>query len=689
VTSTLRLVISVLFAVRIAAGASFVQAVEFPYRSFPPQLWDRELVWLKNIGIDKITVSISRGWTESNTAPLIKICRRLGMKLYLSPQPDGPGEAQLRRLLATQFEEHGGPVVIGLPRPVSRVSLISPDAMKLSRRALQSRGSLVWIDVEDTRDASGLHRGAVSFAGDEQPSTSVLRRNALLVQYWAAVLSEATPVGPQEHTKNKLRPTGQLMMANGVSGLNLINETDADWSGDVAAYYPPARQTMTISGVHMKKGDALFLPVNIPLADQSMCRNCQALSKNDRIIFATTELTAVEYENGILAMEFSAPSAGEVVLQLTSEPSGPFLAGGKPSKFDWDSGTMRARLPVPAGQGAASRTRIGLALQPPDASAFFVDGKPLVIGQKNRITTSYSSPEIAQRSRLIVPQNLPFQLKTRRLDATSGDSPLRIDYEVEVPATAVHGDHLQLALEADGIQMGHVRLQLLRPVSVHIRQAVALHYGPDRELATSPPLIPVDAPAGRSIDIQIRNNAPEIRSFTLQSSCEGVELSPSKTDVSIGPSMEREVSIRLFATDAQPGLHKCMFSLDGGAHLDTPSHVVVIPRDKPVDYSLDLDSDGQPEHIVENQRLRAVFSQPDGGRWLEFVAKDANRNVLPDSGVQIGKSSIDLRGTELALQQNVAAVAPGKFGELLLSVEHPAANSTVYSLKRAVNSNER
>ena len=103
--------------------------------------------------------------------------------------------------------------------------------------------------------------------------------------------------------------------------------------------------------------------MNIPLSDDALCRNCQALSKNDRIIYATAELTGVEYENGILAMEFCAPTAGEVIVQLTSEPSGPYLAGGKPMKFDWDSANMRARLPIPAGQGTALRTRIGLALQ--------------------------------------------------------------------------------------------------------------------------------------------------------------------------------------------------------------------------------------------------------------------------------------------------------------------------------------
>ena len=665
----------------LAAQAPFVQAVEFPYRTFPPQLWERELVWMKNIGIDKITVPLTRGWSEPETAPLIKICRRLGMKLYLRPQTGGPTVAELNSLLATQFVEHGGPVVIGLPQPAARVSLKAPNALQLSRAAMAAHGSLTWTDIEDTRDRSGFHRGAVSFTGDELPLTGVLRRDALLVQYWAAILPlmkiqkiRFTPGSKQPYPLS----VTEFTAPDGAGALDLVNDSASDWSGDVAAHFALAKQRIAVPHVQVKKGDALFLPINIPLSDEAFCHNCQMLSKNDRIIFATAELTTVEYENGILAMEFCAPSGGEVMLQLTSEPSGPYLAGGKPSKFDWDSATMRARLPIPAGQGAAFRARIGLALDPPDASAFFVDAKPLVIGQANTVTTSYSSPQIAQRSRLI----LPPALKARKLEPQTGDSDLRIDYSIEVPADAVHGDHVQLALEADGVQMGHVRLQVLRPVSLRIRQAIALHYGADRELPSAPPLVPVDSPGGRSIDVLIRNNSPEIRSFTLEVSGEGVEFSPARTEISIGGSMEREVTLRVFANQAAAGVHNCLFRLSGAASLETPARVVVIPRDRTVAYSTDLDSDGQPEYVLENQHLRAVFSRPDGGRWMEFVWKDSNRNVLPENGVEIGKAAIELRATGLSVGAAIEAVQPGKFGEATLSIEHPNAATTVFSLKR-------
>ncbi len=667
----------------MAAETVFVQAVEFPYRSFPPQLQERELVWMKNIGIDKITIPVTRGWTEAETAPLIKTVRRLGMKIYLRPQMGAPSVPELSALLATQLVEHGGPVVIGIPQPGARVSLKSPNALQLSRASMAARGSLTWIDVEDTRDRSGFHRGAVSFTGDEQPLTGVLRRDALLLQYWSAMLPA---MRTQKMTYNpgtkRLYPLSvtELIAPNGAAALSVVNDSVHDWNGDVGAYFSPAKQHLAIPNITVKKGDALFLPVNIPLSDKAFCHNCQALSKNDRIIYATAELTTVEYENGILAMEFNAPSGGEVILQLTSEPSGPYLAGGKPTKFDWDSGNMRARLPIPEGQGPASRTRVGLALDPPDESAFFVDSQPLVIGQANTLATLYSSTAIAKRSRLIVPPNL----KATRMASAPGDSPLNINYRVDVAAESVHGDHVELALEADGVQMGHVRLQVLRPASLRFRQAVSLHYGADRELISDPPLIPVESPAGRSVDVVIRNNSPEIRSFTLEASGEGVEFTPPKTEISIGASMERDVTLRLFTNQAGPGLHKCKFRLRGAADVDSAVVVVVIPRDQTVVYSYDLAADGQPEYVFENQHLRAVFSRPDGGRWMEFVWKDSNRNVLPENGVEIGKAAIELRGLELSVERAspIETVQPGKFGEATLSVEHPDPGTTVFSLKR-------
>src|SRR5579885_1787804 len=42
----------------------YVQAVEFPYYLYPRTLWERELVWLKTVGIDTIEFSVPWNWHE-------------------------------------------------------------------------------------------------------------------------------------------------------------------------------------------------------------------------------------------------------------------------------------------------------------------------------------------------------------------------------------------------------------------------------------------------------------------------------------------------------------------------------------------------------------------------------------------------------------------------------------------------
>jgi hypothetical protein len=70
----------------------------------------------------------------------------------------------------------------------------------------------------------------------------------------------------------------------------------------------------------------------------------------------------------------------------------------------------------------------------------------------------------------------------------------------------------------------------------------------------------------------------------------------------------------------------------------------VIPRGSTLAYSADLDNDGEPEWVLENQRARAVFSSRDGGRWLEFVWKDSNFNVLPEGGALAAVGTADVQG---------------------------------------------
>src|SRR6185295_12175680 len=42
----------------------YLQAVEFPYYLYPRALWERELVWLKTIGVRTVEFSIPWNWHQ-------------------------------------------------------------------------------------------------------------------------------------------------------------------------------------------------------------------------------------------------------------------------------------------------------------------------------------------------------------------------------------------------------------------------------------------------------------------------------------------------------------------------------------------------------------------------------------------------------------------------------------------------
>jgi hypothetical protein len=331
-----------------------------------------------------------------------------------------------------------------------------------------------------------------------------------------------------------------------------------------------------------------------------------------------------------------------VVLQMARRPIGPYLAGGHPLSFDYDEHDLRARLKIPQGKGPDSRVRVALAIEPPENSAFFVEAKRLVIGQENIISTSYSSAPLADRSRLRAPDGFTAE-PTRK-------SPLEIDYSLLVPHEALHGDWVNLAIEADGVPLGRARLQLFRPVSVRFPDAMRLHFGASDELTVDPPIIPIDATSGRGVDVTVRNNSTQIESYVLEPAGEGFDFLPPKTELNNGGVMERTDELRVFPQDADPGLHDWKLAVSGGAKLEIPARFVVIPRNQTVVWSADLDGDGTPEWVLENQKARAVFSARDGGRCLEFLWKDSNTNVLPDNGAFAASGPVEVRAGDGSLE---------------------------------------
>jgi hypothetical protein len=761
----MRPLLALLFLTALTAGPApapasgeYALAVEFPYYLFPRPLWERELVWLKNIGVGTVEFSIPWSWHQvqageydltGRTSPrrdlvgFIRLLRRLKLRAWVRPAPPVPGlvndgwpsgappggPAQrawfkaLEGALGTQTASHGGPVayVEGQalsidagppPAPVTVISASDGAALERSREAIAGavslrRGAILWTGVEDELYPAGwaadsttlLRKGAVGLAGDERTSLEALRREAALLRNWAALFGGMRPVAMPKPAAGKL-PDGVRaveFVSPMASAVCVTNRGSRPFHEDLRVVAPASRRTATIPSVAVPAGESLWLPLDVSLGPKALCRECTSFSGDEHIVYATAELLSIEFENGILAMEFAAPEAGEVVLQLAREPVGPFLAAGGPAGFDWDEKNLRARLPIPASAAAGHRVRIGIAMEEPETSGFFNEAHRLLAGRTNAVSTTYSSAEVAARSRLRLPEGYTA--------TGAAKSPNEIDYAVAVPADAIHGDWASLALEADGLPLGRARLQLFRPVTIGMAQSIHLHFGRQTELAAEPPVAPVEPRGGTNLDIRLRNNSLEIQTYHLEARGEGLEFFPPKADISVGPTDERSFSLRVFTKEDAAGLLDWRLRVTGGAQADAPMRALVAPRNSVVAWSADLDGDGSPEWVLESHKSRAVFSTQDGGRWMEFTWKDSDTNFLPDQGVFGASGAVQVRAagdalefeakgwkrtvrlvdSTLVVEQTTALppdhLAPEKVGNTSLSIERVSPMRTVYALQ--------
>jgi len=675
-------------------------------------------------------------------AGLLRLLHRLGLQAWVRPLgavadwPRGgaPVNAsaaarrewikRLRDLLEPQMAAHGGPIVFlegpelalggaAPPAPVTTLSAMDANAFARSRAALATaRGAVLWRDVEEGLYPAGwapapgavLRPGAVSLDGGETPAVRGVGRDAALLRHWAPLLAQLEAAAPPRLGNGK--PPNPLAAAEltspGASAVIVTNPGPDVFHDDLRAWDPAGKRALAIPQVTVPPGESLWLPVSVSLAGKGLCRECSNFSANERIVYATVELLTVEYENGILAMEFAAPVAGQAVLQLDREPVGPYLAAGNEVDFDWDEKTQRVPLSIPAGRAPEYRVRVGLAIEEPETSAFFDDAHRLVIGQANPVATSYSSPDLASRSRL----RLPDGYQAAREPQSGGATELaEIHYRVSVPADAAHGDFASLGLEADGLLLGRARLQLFRPVSLRAAQAIDLHFGPTGRLRVEPPVVPVEPRAGSDLDIVVRNNWPAIQTFRLTAAGDGLEFLPASAEIAIGAAAERHFSLRVFGQEGAAGLREWRLGAAGAGTAELPIRALLIPRGRTVAWSADLDGGGAPEWILESQKARAIFSSADGGRWMEFTSKENDENFLPVEGAFAGGGAVEVKvdgdgleftgkgwrrrvhltGTSLKIEQNTPLPADHltewKRSNVTLVIEHPSPGSASYTLR--------
>ncbi len=617
-----------LLAIPVAACAlggepGVIQAVEFPFGRFPRALWERELVWLKNIGIRQVAFSIppsSRtGDPREDAAAFLDLLQTLDVQAWVRSAP-----AEAAPLLERYSATRGGPVAVweGGPdslRPPPHVGVISaldPEAVPKIHRALAQPGmALLWTGVEDAFGPA-LQAGAVSVEGVEAAGARVLRRHSSLVRQWGRFFASAAE---RRFLPGKPGPL-QILSREGWSLLRVDRAPSRAGAGELRAFDAAAGKYLKLPAVTLPAGESLWLPVHWPLTAPGLCEDSRVFHPRDRIVYATAELHAVEWENGILAFEFYAPVDGEIVLQLAEKPAGPYLAAGRPVDFDWDAAQSAVRLPIPAGKAPAYRVRVGLALRAPEQTAFFTPPPRLLLGRTNRLAVTASSPELAADLRLAAPAGWTV--------APAGVRGQVAEFDVTPPDRARHGEFVWLILEHGETHLGHTRVQALEPARLRVADALTWHSG-DRRLPLDPPVVLYEPRAGRRVSLLLRNHQAEIANFTVQAEADGMQVDPPEQAAPVGAGVEREVPLRLSGGGAGP--HRVRIRVRGAAEVDRELLAVPLRRGQTIAYRADFDGDGTPDAVVENGQVRAVFSGADG-RWLELVWKDTDASLLAEAG---------------------------------------------------------
>lgn len=612
---------------------AWTMSVEFPWPNLPRPIWERELAHLKEIGVAH--VSLPQSEDAAKLDEVIRIVRRLGLEADL--------EGSIPERLQMLAKAHGGPITEPPPGTV-RISAIMPRALDNERKLLTvGTTAILWTDVFEHLTPQ-YHPGAISLAGNEGPGAALLRREAQLARFWGAQLTSlpespgarlSVPVDSVTVHQYIAEKSGATAPADAVpSGLSLVsvvNDSSDPWKGEVRAMYPAMQRAIALPSVAVAPYDVLWLPVNVPFAASSLCSGCTGFAPSDHLAYATAELTGMEYENGILALEFIAPSAGEAVLQLSHEPTGPLVAGGHPTMFDWDAKNLRARLPIPAGNTKTGRVRVALAIDAPPATGFFDRTPVLLIGETTRTTAQFSPAAVAARSRLRAAPEFTFTQEDPVISSDK-DRPSFITYKITVPSTAIEGDTTQLAIEADGTQLSHTRIRIAAPATVTFEDAISVRVAAGSFVPLWPATIPVNQRSGRELVVTLHNNAPEIRTFELSLHAPGLDFSPAKMNISVGASVSRDVTFRVFGSIPATGLHEGEVWLSGAVTFKQPVQFLVLPAAGALAWSANGFS------ILESTKTRASFL---GNRWLEMIDKDSGNDAQPAGGTDFQGGPIE------------------------------------------------
>ena len=728
----------------------FVYSATFAYEQYPRDLWPGHMVRLKRMGFNTLQVPVRSDGSTSDLQEVLRLGRQLGFRIWLDRSAMVAAGAAAAPSDSASGDElpfaRGGAVLDGLDgkpaawfpapeaAPASKRLLYPADFASL-RRLIPKPPQLPvvtahdagWSAGEDVRarpadpsnyllamrellatgvkalncsavleeQGTAAREAAIGLAGDERPQTAILSRNGALLRQFGPMLAAMhqadapahLALGSNEKSPPLLRLATLAFEPRGPAWISALNFSESHAvKGTLAAVDPRTAKPVLLRNLNLPPRQALLMPVNFPISRPEICGDCSSFAPDERIVWATAELLSVSFENGVLAMEFVAPAEGEVVLELAREPRGPLITGGRPKPVDWDDKTHRVSARIPAGPAPDFRSRVGLAIELPDFSVFLKTPRRLIIGSTASVTAVFSPPELASRSRLLIPAGWRVKSEPAPASAMRGGE---IDYVLDVPADAVAGDTVTLSVETDGKMAQSATLALAPFCDARVEPAEALHPRRDASLPIRPSLATLLLPGRRPYRVLLRNNYDEIRNFDLTAAGDGLRFSPSHLEVSVGASAEREVTLyaaplageapsgaqagRLSdaagdpsagsspasapAVRPRPGVYYWNLEIhDGPRKIGLPLALAVLAPDESLTYEFDLDRDGAPELVIENRKLRAVFSPRHGGRSMELLIKEQGINAFsgrgafdlgaPMEGRILGPGRIELRSGE-------------------------------------------
>ncbi len=665
----------------------FVYSATFTYWDYPPDLWPDLLVRLKGLGFNTLQIPAAPAG-GTGLLELLRLVRRLNLHVWIEDASDAPelepfrgarggpilddltGHAatwfpaedatagqqrflhatdftSLRRLLEGQSKRRDFPPLLSAfdagwpaagdlhPRP----SEPSNHLLAFRETLLAGAKVLNCPALVEGRSAPE-HEPALALTGAGRPQAPVFGRHGAIIRQFGSLLATLEPLDAATARRSlslvrqpgdKPSPTLRLGMLvshdpRGPAFVSALNYSDdRALHGTLTLPSPRTGRPVLLRNVVLPPREALLIPLNLPLAAPEVCPTCAAFAPHERLVSATAELIAMAYENGVLGMEFIAPSEGELVLELARRPRGPVIAGARLRDFEFDDKTHLFRVRIPAGPAPDFRSRVGIGVELPESSVFLKTPPRLVLGSTARVTATFSSEELATRARLLPPPGWPVRSESRSATET--------DYLLDVPADAVAGDTVTLAVEADGRIAQSASLPLAPPWTVRIEPEESLHPRPGEEFPLRPYLATLPLAVGRTYTIRLRNGYDEIRTLVVAAAGEGLRFSTLRQEVSIGANLEREVSLTVSAAARRPGLYRWTLEItDGTRRTQTTLALAALAPDEPLAYEYDVDRDGFPDLVLENQRLRAVFSPHLGGRALEFLLKDRRANAFAPRG---------------------------------------------------------